>query len=342
MKKKIIVITTGGTIGSILQPGSVSVDLTKRRISQEIANAMCQLGYSVEIISPLNKNSESFAPVDWKTLLDTLNVVNDGDADGIVVTHGTDTMIYSIAATIVYSDLWKKNICFTGAFHSPDHPSSDTSLSLLSALTFAASGYPGNGIYVAFRANSLNNEAYIANGADLKPMAFDETHFEAAYGDVVATFVPERGLSECIPSRQLKYPTLGVSHIPSRNDIENAQRKIACLSLYPGIDKDFLINASKGKEIIVVQTYHCGTGPADDDYIDVIEYIKSHNILVLMATFPIRNICPPYGSTNRLKAAGAHIYSDLQPHFLYVFSLLSLSVGLSSENIIKRLSAWRL
>lgn len=57
-----------------------------------------------------------------------------------------------------------------------------------------------------------------------------------------------------------------------------------------------------------------------------------------METFPNRYIECPYKSTEKVIGAGAHVYYDFQVHFLYTFSLLGLSVGMSPADIIAKLS----
>lgn len=272
----------------------------------------------------------------------SLKDANESDADGIVVTHGTDTMVYSVAVAICYYDLWKKKICFTGSYYSPDHPSSDTSLSLLSSLEFVATDHPASGIYVAFRSNSNNSEAQIMDGCSIKPMTFDNEYFESVYGKFVAKYTPKDGISSDISFSHIKRPTLGVSELPISEKIKKASRRIACVTLYPGIDKDYLFNVSSGRDILIIQAYHSGTGPSDDENRDLLDFIKTHKITVLMGTVPTEYFGLPYKSTERLNAAGAHIYFNLQQHFLYVFSLLGLSVGMTTNDIVKRLQEWEL
>lgn len=342
--KKIIVITTGGTIGSILQSDSISVDTTEIRISQEIERAKMRLGYTIKVMSPINKNSESFSPTDWKKILNCLDEANQSDADGVVVTHGTDTMAYSVAAAICYSNIWSKKICFTGAYYPPDDPSSDTSLILLSALEFAASHHPANGIYVSFRSNQFNSEARIIHGEDLKPMNYDDQYIESAYGEIVSTFSPNKGISKNISHNTSSSPNLGSSKIPSELAISEAIEKIACISIYPGINKKVLEDICSNRKVLIVHMYHSGTAPADPSYMELVNFIKQKNekTIILMGTFPRKHIKLPYNSTKEIRKAGAHIYADLQPYFLYVFSLLSLSVGLPNKEIIKKLSYWEI
>jgi L-asparaginase len=342
LKKKIIVITTGGTIGSILKSNSVSVDLTEKKIAKEIEVAKKKLGYEVEVQSPINKNSEVLGPTDWLDVLYSIDDACKTDCDGIVVTHGTDTLVYTVASALSLSHLWSKKVCFTGAYYSPDHPSSDTSLSLLSSLEFAASEHPASGIFVAFRSNENNSEARILNGFDLKPMGFDESFFSSAYGNVVAQYSPKLGLSNDISIKGVANPKIDSASIPSKNEIVDATKKIACISLYPGIDRDTLRAITKGKDVVVIQLYHSGTGPFGPEYSDVVEHIKeySESTLFLMGSFPSEHIQTPYDSTRALIGSGGVIYRDVQPHFLYVFSLLSLALGQNRNQIRKQLSDW--
>jgi len=44
----------------------------------------------------------------------------------------------------------------------------------------------------------------------------------------------------------------------------------------------------------------------------------------------------------KLKEAGAHLYADLQVHFLYVFSILGLSLSMPSLEIVKKLKEYEI
>lgn len=340
--KKIIVITTGGTIGSILKTDSVSVDLTQKKISKEIEIAKKKLGYEVEVQSPINKNSEILSPTDWVDVLYSINEACKSDCDGIVVTHGTDTLVYTVASALVFGHLWSKKVCFTGSYYPLDHPSSDTSLALLSSLEFASSKHPASGIFVAFRSNENNSNARILNGFDLKPMMFDDSFFSSTYDNVVAQYSPKIGLSNDISIKGVDNPKIDTDSIPTKNEIVAATKKIACISLYPGIDRDTLKAITKGKDVIIIQLYHSGTGPFGLEYPDVVNHIKeySKNTLFLMGTFPSENIQTPYDSTLALIASGGIIYKNIQPHFLYVFSLFSIALGKNRDAIKESLSEW--
>lgn len=348
-KKKITVITTGGTIGSILKADHVSVDASESKVAQEIDAVKQKLGFEVEVRSPINKNSEVLSPLDWIEVLNSIHDACQTECDGIVVTHGTDTMAYTVAAAAVFSHLWTKKVCFTGAFLSPDHPNSDTALSLLSSLEFAAADEPTSGVYVAFRATEnsaeLNSsEAKILNGFDIKPMGFDEAVFNSVYDKVVARYSPKTGLAFEEASSKSSYPTVNSEGLPTKEAIAAAQKKIAYLQLYPGIDKDVLRAVSAGKDVVVLQLYHSGTGPFGDEYPDIIEHIQesSCETLFLLGSFPAKHISTPYGSTHALISSGGVLYRDIQTHCLYVFALLALASGKSRSEIREMLEDWEL
>ena len=342
MKKKILVITTGGTIGSILKSDHVAVEASASKIAEEIEAVKQKLGFKVEVVSPINKNSEVLSPADW---IEVLNSIEDGcnsDCDGIVVTHGTDTKAYTVAAAVAFSHLWNKKVCFTGAFLSPDHPVSDTALSLLSSLEFAAADQPESGVYVAFRSDANNSEAKILNGIDVKPMGFDEEVFNSVYDNVVTRYCPTAGLAFDASVTAPRQPTINDTGLPTETAVAAAQKKIAYLHLYPGIDKDLLRAVSAGKDVVVLQLYHSGTGPFGDEYSDIIEHIEetAGDTLFLLGSFPGKHISTPYGSTHALIASGGVLYRDLQTHFLYVFALMALSSGKSQADIRALLSDW--
>lgn len=344
MSKHIAVVTTGGTIGSVLQSESVSVEQSGKLIEQEIKKAKDRLGYDISVINALNKNSEDFTPSDWLSILAAINSANESDADGIVVTHGTDTLVYTVAAALSFNNLWKKKICFTGSYYSPDNPSTDATLNLLSALEFVVSHENNNGIYVAFRDDENNREARILYGECIKPMSFDDLCFESAYGDYVSKFSPDNGLIDEGTRALESVPNLGVSKLPNINAIEMAQDNIAIVMLYPGIDKKTLCSFAKGKKILIIHLYHSGTGASSEKQSQLMQFISesSPETKVMMGTFPRRNIDVPYESTVNMKSSGAHIYANLQPHFLYAFALLGIACGLAVEEIISKLHSWEI
>jgi len=329
--KNITVITTGGTIGSVFSAESVSIDSTQEMLSSEINLAKDKLGITVKISAPINKHSENMHPGDWVTIIDAINRAgSDESCDGIVVTHGSDTIAYAVAAASILCKQ-EKPVCFTGSYYAPEHPDSDASINLLASLSLVSEDKT-LGLFAAFSSNIENSEASILHGHHLKPMAFDDLFLSSAFNEIAGTYSLGSGLSR-LSLASTTLPKLFA--IPSVDNAQQASKRVGMIMLYPGVDKAFLKAASKDLDILVIQGYHCGTGPYE-----LIQFIKEASpfIKVLIATLPSQHITTPYKSTLNLKEAGAYIYRDIQAHYLYVLSVLALGISMTSSDIIEDLS----
>jgi hypothetical protein len=154
------------------------------------------------------------------------------------------------------------------------------------------------------------------------------------------------GLAAAANPQTILAPCLSSAAIPSQDAMGIAKQQVACIHLYPGIDKQLLLAAAKGRRVLVIELYHSGTGPAGVDselLAFMAELIASASKLqLLMGTFPRQHIALPYQSTLLLKQAGAKIYADLPAHFLHVFALLGIASGLEDAQITQALSAFEL
>jgi L-asparaginase len=168
---KICLITTGGTISSIydsstqaLRPG-LSVDELLGRLPKELGN--------IEVLQKelFSLDSANAQPHHWQELASTIKVVSEEipDLQGIVVSHGTDTMTYSAAAVSFMVQDFGKPIVFTGAQIPASVPWSDGPRNLLDSIRVAALGDLGetcivfNGeIHRATRAKKVRVNSYDA------------------------------------------------------------------------------------------------------------------------------------------------------------------------------------
>ncbi len=347
--RKISVITTGGTIGSYLAKDLVWLDSAELQISNEINKVKEKLGCEIVTDSALNKHSEDIFPSDWAKILSSIKAANDSDSDGVIVTHGTDSLSFTVAAALCFRNMWTKKICFTGAYYAPNHPNSDAQLNLAASLEFVLNSNSSykNGVFVAFRADGENKQARIIRGESLKPMNYDDEYFKSAYNEKVADYLlgnDASGTSIVFSENvcESKNPCLDSDKLPQADSIKLACSKVAMITLYPGIDKKFLAAAIAGREILIIQAYHCGTGPVFDS--DLLSFIQesSSSVKILFGTFPQKYLKVPYESTEKLKNAGTFIYADVQAYFLYVFAVLGLSVGLTPDKLIDKLSPYQI
>jgi L-asparaginase len=143
--KHIILLTTGGTIASTqakegLEPGMNGEALTGK-FGGMFAN------YRVTVRDILQLDSSNIQPEEWQYIARQVYVAAE-DADGIVITHGTDTMAYTASMLSFMLRGIQIPVVLTGAQLPIDHPLTDGIENVRTAFAMAASGQPG--VFVAF------------------------------------------------------------------------------------------------------------------------------------------------------------------------------------------------
>lgn len=94
---KILVIFTGGTIGSTVSGDYISTDGNKPYVILEKYNALYPNDIEWDTVSPYTILSENVTCKTYGALYDAVRTAVNNDYDGIVITHGSDTLQYSAA-----------------------------------------------------------------------------------------------------------------------------------------------------------------------------------------------------------------------------------------------------
>ena len=102
-----------------------------------------------------------------------------GKAKGIVVAHGTDTMIYSVLAAALMLKNIPIPVIFTGSNIPLDNPDSDASQNLSHAL-WAAFRSSLKGVFVSF-AGTQNGDSLILSPFDLRKEAYRKDCFRPVW-----------------------------------------------------------------------------------------------------------------------------------------------------------------
>lgn len=98
MSKKIALIGFGGTIAMVPNAEGALAPATSAEELIDHVPMMREVDAELEVIQLLNKDSTNINPSDWELLINKIAELQD-DYDGIIVTHGTDTMAYTATAT---------------------------------------------------------------------------------------------------------------------------------------------------------------------------------------------------------------------------------------------------
>lgn len=172
--KKILLLTTGGTIACVKTDNGLAPGLDGARLVEMIPEIKSLCDVSVKSI--LNIDSSNMSVRDWKVIA---NAIYEGlkEFDGIVVTHGTDTMSYTTSIISYMLQNVNKPVVFTGSQLPITNEGSDAIRNLLQSFQVATSDFKGiclvfNGKIIrgtrAFKIHSLNEDAFVScNGSYL-------------------------------------------------------------------------------------------------------------------------------------------------------------------------------
>ena len=174
MKKKLLILTTGGTIACTAGACGYVPTLTAEKILAFVPDPPDAV-LSVRAI--LSKDSSNITPCDWQLIARTIKDLHK-EFDGIVVLHGTDTMAYSAAAVEFMTLGVPIPVIFTGAQRPIGLPDSDGAGNLCDAL-HAACCELLRGVFVVF-------DGVILNGCNVSKFDTTEDHaFDSVIGQPV-------------------------------------------------------------------------------------------------------------------------------------------------------------
>ena len=142
--KKLMLLATGGTITCTPTPNGLAPTLH----AQDLANAVAPvIPCEIEARDVFMMDSSNMQPEEWSVLAQAIDQAL-AHCDGVVVTHGTDTMAYTAAALSYMLAGCGKPVILTGSQLPLSHPLTDARLNLLRAFTAALEGVAG--VYVCF------------------------------------------------------------------------------------------------------------------------------------------------------------------------------------------------
>ena len=173
-KKKILLLTTGGTIACL--PSGDGLAPARSEVMERELDQL-RTYYDITVLDTMCLDSSNMRPEEWQQIAtDIFN--NRKGFDGVVVSHGTDTMAYTSSAVTYMLPNIDVPVVFTGSQLPLADMLSDGPDNLRTAFAMAASGHPG--VFLAFdRKVMLGCRAVKVRASGFSAFASINSHYAA-------------------------------------------------------------------------------------------------------------------------------------------------------------------
>ena len=313
------ILGCGGTIASRIDYRTGAVDAATS--PQELVDAFAHLSKKpLRAKSLFSISSEDTTHIHWQKIAQAAaDEIKDG-AQGVVITHGTDTMSYSSAALSFMLQNLPCPVIFTGSQRSSDRSSSDALLNMQASLLAAGSDL--SGVFICMHENLSDDSCLLHFGAKVRKMHTSRRDaFRSINCRPAARVLPLQGkfekISQLAPPRNTGKLALDTKINPN----------VALIYSYPGIKPEMLASLSKYEGVVIAGTGlgHVPSNTSNDlDAVPVIKEISeliASGIPVVIAPQTIygRINLNVYSSGRVLREAGAigHL-CDFTPEAAYV------------------------
>ena len=312
MTKKILVLHTGGTI-SMQADASGAVVTSKDNPMNHVTNPL--KGIEVHTLDFLNLPSPHIKPKHMLALYHKIKEEAD-NYDGVVITHGTDTL-EETAYFLDTMEIPHMPIILTGAMRSSNELGSDGVYNYLSALRVASDDKAADkGVLVV-----MNDEIHAAK------------YVTKTHTTNVSTFqTPTHGPLGLIMKQEILYFKTAEPRV--RFDLDCIQGLVPIISAYAGMT-DELIDMLDLEQLdgLVIQAFGAGNVPKETA--QKLENLLQKGIPVALVSRCFNGIAEPVyayqGGGVQLQKAGVLFVKELNAQKARLKLLIALNAGLKGQ-----------
>ncbi len=251
--KKILLILTGGTIGSrVDKDGRISPSaepLLLKKCGQELSSLA-----EFSVTEPLSVLSENMSADDRCTVINTVLDSNTDELDGIIIAHGSDTLCYTAALASMALRHINAPIVFIASDLVLSNPDSNGPDNFKSAVTLICDGSIKRGTFICYKNRFGEDSVYLGTRLCSAEPIFDSfTPFDGeAFGKT------EKG--KFLYNPHPKNPPLEEINRPRERVVGEKlvlSDKVLLLGSSPALDPNRL--DLRGLSAVINYGYHCGT-----------------------------------------------------------------------------------
>jgi len=289
LKEKILVVTTGGTIGSTVENNVINVDDDAKHLLLQMYKELPEVQQvNFDIISPINVLSENVTIEDWLKIVNSIKEKNLSEYAGIIITYGTDTLGYF--ANVLKYMLHKVEIpvMLVSSNKVLTDPKANGLENFKVAVDFIV-GNRQNGVFVAYK----NTDGVV--------------------------YVHKNNIKQITELSDDVYAVGGYIYIdPSFRNVDFKPRLEGILYIKPIVGMNYSETNLEGIRIVYMEAFHTGSIPRQA--IELIIKCKEKNILFFMGVWD-SNVDTMYVSGQEAIVVGAHVIKDM-PHEAAITKLM--------------------
>ena len=325
---KLLFIFTGGTIGSTLVGETIAADETKSYKIIDFYSRKYKIDFEYDVCEPYVELSENNTGDSIRILTECVRDNLDKGYDGIIVTHGTDTMQFSAAAVGYTAGVDSVPICFVSS-NSPIESCDSNALCNLHGAIELIRRAEDRGVFVIYK-NLRDRVVKVHRATRLigsKSFSDDVSSiFSTVYGQFDLDFNFERNAD--YSERADEISTLDFSSLCEMSE------DIMLLFPYTGMTYPTIDDNIK---YIIVNTYHSGTINTKSERAKrFFAEAKAKNVTVFATGIKEG---PQYESSNMFSELNIIPLKNMSPVAAYVkLWALSSSGKYSYKNMISSLS----
>lgn len=302
---RIMVVFTGGTIGSFEREGDVispgGEGYNRQLLARYADSGMALPGVDFDTMEPLTTLSENMTVDEWNRLITALRELDLTAYAGVIVTHGTDTLAYTAA---LLSLLWQgmpKPLWLVSAGKTLSQPDSNGLPNFAQAVEGIAAGVPG--VWVAWKTSQ--GEQRMIPGYALRQCDL--------YTDEMSGYE-----GAALPS-QPDIPRLYTLARPLKP-------AVLCIRPYPGIDYA-AFQPGPAVKAVLHETYHAGTAPTQGNSTILSFATRCREQGIAVYTAPLKPDMPVYQSEAEMARAGIRPLPGVTFEMAYARLVVAYSQG---------------
>ncbi len=275
MKKKLLIIYTGGTIGMQqssdgLKPFIEKGFLEKLMREDRIFRDSMMPDFTIHQFDPLLDSSD-MTPADWVHIAQVIKEFYEA-YDGFIILHGTDTMAYTASALSFMLEGLNKPVILTGSQIPMVIPRNDATENVVGAMLFAAHHYIpevciffDNILIRGCRAQKIDSEGFRAfESPNLPPLGTGGVHIKINQNLIHKSEIDSTGLI-----------------VQDKLDTH-----VGMLWLFPGITgeivRNYLLPPIKG---LIIQAFGSGNGPTkNEDFMAALKEANDRGVILVDCT----------------------------------------------------------